>query len=62
MSDLAHFSMAFLSGAGHKDNLILNGYLAYRNLPGMTSGSTPGTEYKRFSQVSIGLGLEYLFD
>ena len=58
----AAFQIKAVTQRSIKDNLILNGYLAYRNLPGMTSGSTPGTEYKRFSQVSIGLGLEYLFD
>ena len=58
----AAFQIKAVTQRSIKDNLILNGYLAYRNLPSMTSSSTPGTEYKRLSQASIGLGLEYIFD
>ncbi len=43
-------------------NLLVQAHIAYRSLPGFSSGGAPSTTYDRFYQGTVGIGFEYLFD
>ena len=43
------------------DSSVLNGYIFYRSLPGMSFGSSPQTRYPRFGIYGIGISVEFSF-